>query len=120
VGEFELDPPHAVKVSRIRIAKTSHTHRFVPVRLFPPSRTNPASGMSVGKICNADHVVLDVARDAAPAGTLTVSENGTAVLLGVIVAGENVHVAPTGSVLCTQDSVIGCRGLPVFGFNESE
>lgn len=121
VVELELEPPpHAVKVSRIRIARTSKTNRFARVLFFPPSNTIPASGMRAGKICNANHIALDVASEAAPAGTLTVSENGTAALLGVIVAGENVHVAPSGKLLCAHDRVIGCRGLPVFAFNESE
>ena len=76
--------------------------------------------MNAGKICNANQALLDVAREAAPAGTVTVSENGTALLLGVTVVGENVHVAPSGKELCRQESVIGWWGLPVFAFNESE
>ena len=74
----------------------------------------------MGKICNANQLSRVLASDAAPAGTLTVSVKGTEVVLGVIAAGVNVHVALGGSELCTHESAMGCRGFPVFAFNERE
>src|SRR5579871_4704322 len=119
--EFELEPPHAFSVSSTRKARITHIVRLASLRLLPPSKTIPESGASAGKICKASHVPAGLAREsAAPAGTLTFSANGTAAAPGVIVAGVKAHIAPSGRELCKQESVIGCRGLPVLAFNESE
>ena len=43
--------------------------------------------------------------------------NGTAKGPGVICAGEKLHVAPAGNVLCRQESVMAYLGSPVLAFN---
>ena len=51
---------------------------------------------------------LGFAKDAELAGTLTASLNGTELpLLGVMVDGVKVQVAPAGKELCKHDSVMG-------------
>lgn len=105
----------------MRRVDTNHSHRLRWIRRFPSKRISPANGASAGNSINANCVSDGRRSEAAPAGTLTVSPKSTdAVLLGVIVVGENVHVAPGGNVLCTHESVIGCCGFPVFSFSERE
>lgn len=68
----------------------------------------------------AIHSERGLSNDAALDGTLTDRLNETGLLLGVTVAGVNVHVAPVGSVLCWHASVMASRGLPVLALRASE
>ena len=75
---------------------------------MPPRSRKPASGMNATYIGEAFQNPLGFFKDAELAGTLTASLNGTELLLlGVMVDGEKVHVAPAGKELCKHDSVIG-------------
>ncbi|MGC1651104.1 MAG: hypothetical protein WA741_35195, partial [Candidatus Sulfotelmatobacter sp.] len=82
--------------------------------------------MKAKQICGPSHGWRGLCNDAADDGTVTTRVNGTAaVALGVIVVTgfpfcEKAHVAPDGSELCKQESVIGWLGIPVFAFKESE
>lgn len=61
-----------------------------------------------------------LSNDAEVDGTITASENGTALPPGVIVGGVKVQVAPDGNELCKHESVMGWLAIPVFAFSESE
>lgn len=81
----------------------------------------PASGMKARSIGESCKNPLGFCKEAELAGTLTARVNGTELLLlGVMVGGEKVQVAPAGKELCKHDSAMGWAGLPVFLFKESE
>src|SRR5215831_11893120 len=106
VEEEVVLPPQAIKGRKDTHSTASHTSRRLYLPHFPPKRRIPARGVKPKYICAASQVGC-VCTQAEALGTTTARLNETALLLGVTVAGVNVHDAPEGNVLCRHDSVIG-------------
>jgi len=112
-----LPPPQPMRVRR-RTESTASRNNF---RLrFPPISRIPVIGMKPRQNWGANHISTGFSVALVPDGTFTVSVNGTALLLGVIVFGEKVQDAPEGRELGAHESEMGSFGLPVFAFNEME
>ena len=112
-----LLPPQATSAAQnrqqIAAEKQGENQRRSRLRLHPASRSrNPASGMkptglNAAEILAASLVLGFSPKEAALDGTLTFRLKATALLLGVIVGGVKLQVAPVGRDLCRHDSVIG-------------
>ena len=99
-------PPQATSAARRTHNKTSQPERRCGFRGLAPKSKKPASGMKAAYTGEACQNPPGFLRDAELAGTLTASAKDTGLLLGVMVGGVKVHVAPAGNELCKHDSVI--------------
>ena len=109
-----LPPPQATSASKNRHRVARPIQCVCCLRRVPASSKIPASGVRPKQICVASQVAGCCGaagrcheEDAEAEDTVTARLNETALLLGVMVAGENTQVAPVGNELCKHESVIG-------------